>query len=81
MTFQPRFEAAQDELERLLHYMPVIAEKSERQWPRDFAHSMMLKSKRRSWNPSPKQLSMMRRLVSDLFAHGYEGGELDVIED
>lgn len=70
-----------DQVERLLFYMPVIADRSEHEWPRSFARSIMRQSGRRGWRPSGKQLQMMRELVSDLFAHGYEGGAHDVFAD
>lgn len=81
MTVHARFLSPADEIERLLHHLPTIAERSEKQWPRDFATSVLRQSPRRNWKPSQKQLSMMRRLVSDLFAHGYEGDVIDVFED
>ncbi|MBY6163250.1 hypothetical protein KUV73_20370 [Mameliella alba] len=80
MTFHDPFITPADELERLLHHMPTIAREATNEWAKSFAGSIVRQSKRRGWKPSPKQLSMMRRLVSDLFAHGYEGGEVDVIE-
>ncbi|MGR3368747.1 MAG: hypothetical protein ACU0CC_04865 [Sagittula sp.] len=80
MTYHCPAFAPADELERLLFHMPTIAEKSENQWPRSFAQSIVRQSRRRGWKPSTKQLSMMRRLVSDLFVHGYEGGDTDVLE-
>ncbi|MEY8837815.1 hypothetical protein AB9K41_02115 [Cribrihabitans sp. XS_ASV171] len=71
-----------DEIERLLHHMPTVARLAETEWPRNFAASILRQSNRRGWKPSPKQLSLMRRLVSDLFAHtGNEGGDYSVIED
>ncbi|WP_190285461.1 hypothetical protein [Mameliella alba] len=36
-------------------------------------------SGRRNWRPSRKQLSMMRRLVAELFAHGNEEEECPAI--
>ncbi|WP_421906758.1 hypothetical protein [Mameliella sp.] len=81
MTFHDTFFTPADELERLLHYMPTIAREATNEWAKGFAGSVLRQSRRRGWEPSPKQLSMMRRLVSDLFAHGYDEGEIDVIED
>lgn len=81
MTYYTRSIAPSDEIERLVHYMVTISEKSANEWSRTFAVSILRQSRRRNWKPSPKQLTMMRRLVSDLFAHGYGGGDIDVIED
>ncbi|WP_424987997.1 hypothetical protein [Microbulbifer sp. S227A] len=81
MTYQPRTIAKSDEIERLLHYMPTVARLAENDWAANFARSILCQCNRRGWRPSPKQLSVMRSLVSDLFAHGGdEGGDFDLIE-
>ena len=68
-------------VERLLHHMPTIARRAENDWAGNFARSIIRQSKRRNWKPSPKQLSIMSRLVGELFAHaGNEEGDFDVIE-
>lgn len=73
---------ASDDIERLLHHMPTVAAHAENEWAAGFARSICRQSRRRGWKPSPKQLPLMRRLVSDLFAHaGNEEGDFDVIED
>lgn len=77
-TFAEKINPA--ELERLIHYMPTIAQRSENEWARGFAQSIVRQSRRRAWRPSPKQMSMMKKLVTDLFSHGYEGGDFDLIE-
>ncbi|WP_128910792.1 hypothetical protein [Tropicibacter alexandrii] len=69
-----------DELERLLHYMPTIARAATDTWAKGFAASISRQAQKRGWKPTPKQLSMMRRLVSDLFAHGYEGEGFAVVD-
>lgn len=70
------------ELERLLHHMPAIAKGTTNEWATGFARSILRQAKRPGWRPSTKQLSMMRRLISDLFAHGTEEeGELILFED
>jgi len=70
------------EVERLLFHMPTVATHAQNEWAKGFAQSVARQSRRRGWAPSPKQLSVMRELVADLFLHrGHEGGELDVIED
>lgn len=69
------------EVERLLHHMPTVASLAENEWAAGFAKSIARQSHRPGWNPTPKQLSMMRKLVADLFAHGPDiGGDTDVIE-
>jgi len=73
--------ANQSEIERLLHHMPVVAERSEDAWVTEFCRSIARQSRRRNWKPTTKQLSMMRRLVADLFALGSDtGGDVEVIE-
>ena len=68
------------ELERLLHHLPAIAGGDENEWVTGFARSILRHAKRPGWRPSTKQMSMMRRLVSDLFARGDEG-ELELFEE
>ncbi|SDY18407.1 hypothetical protein [Citreimonas salinaria] len=71
----------QEELERLVFHMPVVAESASTGWAKSFALSIVRQSRRRGWRPSPKQLHIMRDLVSDLFAYGADHGEdLSVIE-
>ncbi|WP_127113045.1 hypothetical protein [Shimia sediminis] len=78
MAFQ---SATPSEIERLVYYMPSIAERAGNDWSRNFAHSIIKQCHRRNWRPSPKQLSVMRGLVTDLFTHGgNEGGEFSVLE-
>ena len=73
--------ASLTEIDRLLHHMPSVAAYGENEWAAGFAHSVLGQSRRKSWQPSPKQLSVMRRLVSDLFAHASdEDGEIHLIE-
>jgi hypothetical protein len=73
MTYQSRafFQrpASADEVERLIYHMTAVAELAENDWSRGFALSIRQASRRRNWRPSDKQLSMMRKLVSELFTH------------
>jgi hypothetical protein len=70
------------EIERLLHHMPSVAFHSENTWAKDFAQSVTRQARRKSWRPSPKQVSIMRGLVSDLFADGSnDGGDFGLIEN
>jgi hypothetical protein len=69
------------EIERLLHHMPSVAIHAQNTWAKGFAQSVTKQSRRKGWQPSPKQLSMMRALVSDLFAHaGDDDGDFNPIE-
>jgi hypothetical protein len=69
------------EIERLLHHMPSVALHAENTWAKGFAQSVSKQARRKGWRPSPKQLSIMRGLVSDLFVNGCnDGGDFDLIE-
>lgn len=73
--------ASPDEIERLLHHMPTVAAHAENTWAKGFAQSVIEQSRRRGWVPSLKQLSVMRKLVADLFAYGPDqGGDVSLIE-
>ncbi len=75
-----RTTATPAELERLLWHMRTIARGGDDEWATGFARSALAQAKRPTWNPSPKQLSMMRRLVADLFTHNGEEEELILFE-
>lgn len=75
--------ATSAEIERLLFHMPAVAQWAENDWSAGFARSVIGQCKRRGWKPSPKQLSMMRKLVADLFLYPnneQEGGDFELIE-
>lgn len=63
------------EVERLLHHMPSVAIHATNTWAKGFAQSVVKQARRKNWTPSPKQLSIMRGLVSDLFAYGRDDEE------
>ena len=65
-------------VDECLHWLPTIARRSTSDWARGFAQSVLAQSRRRNWKPSPKQLTLMRRLASELFA---EDDDLILIED
>ncbi|MEM0978430.1 MAG: hypothetical protein AAGJ34_12915 [Pseudomonadota bacterium] len=65
------------ELDRLIWYMRTVIQRSENSWDRNFAKSILKQSKRKTWQPSPKQIKMMHRLVDELFA---SSENLEVIE-
>ena len=50
-----------------LHHMPAVARLASDEWARGFASSILRQSRRKGWNPTPKQLGMMRRMVAELF--------------
>jgi len=69
------------DIERLLHHMPTVAIYAENTWAKGFAQSIVRQARRKGWSPSPKQFSVMKRLVQDLFAYGGDTeGDIDVIE-
>ncbi|WP_111431026.1 hypothetical protein [Rhodobacteraceae bacterium DSL-40] len=49
-------------------WMPKVA-RAGNGWASGFARSIIRQSKRPAWEPSRKQLAMMRRLVSEMTAH------------
>lgn len=65
-------------IEVLLHHLPGVVAKAENDWAREFAKSILRQSRRRSWRPSPKQIGIMQRLVSELLR---ETEDFIVIED
>lgn len=54
-------------LEELLFHWNAVINRAKDDWTKDFALSIAAASKRRHWKPSPKQLGIMQRMVSDLF--------------
>lgn len=71
-------EIGERSADECLHWLPTIARTETNDWARAFAYSILKQSKRRGWKPSPKQLALMRRLVSELFA---QDDDLTLIED
>ena len=68
-------------VEELIFHMPTVERLATNEWTKGFAASIRRQSRRRNWRPSPKQLGMMRRIVSELFHHQPEEGDCVVIED
>ncbi len=66
------------EREYLLIDLCLAAGLASNAWARNFTASILKQSKRRNWNPSPKQAGIMRRLVSELFT---ENDEMELIEE
>lgn len=66
--------------ECLFHWNLVIRTASD-DWAKGFSKSIQGQSRRRGWQPTPKQLIFMRRMVSDLFVHRAEDeDDLSLIE-
>ena len=63
-------------IEVLLFHLPAIARSSENEWASTFARSVLRQSKRPDWAPSPKQLGILNRLVSEMFADSGSDGEV-----
>ena len=73
-----------DGIERLLHHMPTVASLAQNTWAKGFTQSITHQSRRRGWQPSTKQLSVTRGLVSDQFTHAPDpdqGGDIQLIDD
>ena len=56
------------ELQRLLYHWPLVVSAAPEGWERDFARSIQGQSRRRNWQPSSKQIQIMRRMVDELFS-------------
>ncbi len=53
-------------IEVLLHHFPTIVDRSDDEWTRNFARSILRQARNPRWRPSEKQLEIMQRLVADL---------------
>lgn len=54
--------------ELLFHWRTVIGQAPEG-FPRNFALSIQRARKRPAWQPTVKQMAVMRRMVAELFTH------------
>jgi hypothetical protein len=54
-------------VDELLFHMPTVARAAKSGWAKDFAGSVLRQSRRRGWQPSEKQLAVMRKLVGEMF--------------
>lgn len=68
------------ELERILFHWPNIMRIATDPWAKDFAQSVWNQSGRRGWNPTLKQGQIMRKMLSELFAHAGGDDEIELIE-
>lgn len=65
------------EWSRLTHYLPLLVrDRNVTDWERSFCSSLLARVRRGSFQPSIKQVSVLRRLVSD-----FQDRELRVVED
>ena len=68
-------------IDRLLWSWSTVCRMAKDPWARGFALSIQRRARNPNWRPTPKQLSMMRRLVSEIYQHApddlqlIEGGE------
>ena len=67
----------QRDLDQLLFHWRAVIGAAPKGWERDFALSIQRARKRNTWEPSAKQLAIMRRMVSELFT---ETDDLDLVE-
>lgn len=69
-------------LEELLHHMKSLARRMENDWEANFARSMLRSAKRPEWVPTIKQMQIMQRMVSEMFARGgaHENDDLELID-
>ena len=68
-------------VEELIFHMPAVEREAENTWARGFAASIRRQSRHRKWRPSPKQIGMMRRLVSEMFTQRAEPNDIIIMED
>lgn len=55
----------QDEIDNLLHYVPILIRSDLSDWEREFCISIAGRMKRGTFTPSEKQIDVLRRLVSE----------------
>lgn len=60
-----------------LFHWNLVVKAATNDWAKGFAKSIAKQSRRRGWKPSPKQLALMRQMVSALFQ---DHDDLPVIE-
>lgn len=77
MNTQPQNTATS--LEEILFWWPSIIRRASNDWAKGFALSIQRASRRRNWEPSPKQLSIMRSMVRELFTPSALGEDEDAI--
>ena len=69
----------QDELDRLANYMPIIVQADGvSDWERNFCASMIAQDRKGTFDPSYKQIAVMKRIVRDFQTRAENA---DVIEE
>ena len=66
-------------VDELLHHWRTVIGSAPEGWARNFALSIQRARRRPAWEPTEKQLRVMRHLVSDLFVNG-DSAEVDFVE-
>lgn len=67
-------------LEELLFHWKAVCNRAGDDWTKGFTRSIAVAAQRRNWQPTPKQLGIMQRLVSDLFVNRADSDDAQVIE-
>lgn len=67
-------------VDELLHHWPAVVRAAENDWSRSFATSIARQSRRRGWEPSPKQAAIMREMVNQLFAEAGDVADVQLVE-
>lgn len=71
--------SARSELRRLMQEWPVVMRRASDARAQDFAFSIWKQSGEERWQPTLRQLRMMRRMVRDLCAQPAD--EIELMED
>lgn len=66
-------------LDRLLWSWPTVCRLATDEWAKGFALSIQRQSRNPRWRPTDRQLSMMRRLVCELYQR--DPDDLPLIEE
>jgi hypothetical protein len=61
--------ASDRSVEELLHHWRAVIGEAPKGFPRDFALAIQKARRRPAWQPTDKQLAIMRRMVAELFTH------------
>ncbi len=67
MMMQTQIAPSAPNLEELLWSWKSVIRNAPDGWARNFALSIAKQAKRKDWQPTAKQLGIMRKMVSDLY--------------
>jgi hypothetical protein len=67
-------------IDDLLHHWRAVIGSAPKGFARDFALSIQKHRSKPGWQPTARQLVVMRRMVSELFTHGQAGEALELVE-